>query len=186
MFGGGFLFVLALAGGTIWSKPPLRDALIELAKQKTHLAKSYGQKGIAKVKEDFDKAGTVPAGEGADNPIANLIIPKFAQLPKDLPEDVPVFQPSTVNLSSVKDVSEGKKSYTIIMTAGGVDPDTVAKFYTEKMREQGWVMDEALGLSGRVAVVGKKPDAILNISILDTSGSSQLTINYTPRVVVQQ
>jgi hypothetical protein len=80
---------------------------------------------------DNETGETFSFGEGAD-------------LPEEFPNDVPLYQPSTVLASSS---SNNNQDFTVSLQTSD-DFDTVADFYDDEIESEGWEVDDNASFSG--------------------------------------
>ena len=93
------------------------------------------------------------------------------QIPKDFPEDVPLYQPAKA--VGALEVTSG---YSVTLTTP--DPvDKVAASYKEQMISQGWAEQASMNMGGQtVLVYGKEGGRVTNIAVMPVEGETTITV----------
>jgi len=93
------------------------------------------------------------------------------EIPKDFPEDVPLYQPG--------------KAVSAVVVAGGYSvtlttPDAVDKVatnYKAQMTAQGWAEQASMNMGGQtVLVYGKEEGRVVNIAVMPVEGATTITV----------
>ena len=93
------------------------------------------------------------------------------QIPKDFPEDVPLYQPAKA--VGALEVTGG---YSVTLTTS--DPvDKVAASCKEQMVSQGWTEQASMNMGGQtVLVYGKEGGRVTNIAVMPVDGETTITV----------
>ncbi|RJX34394.1 MAG: hypothetical protein C4531_04040 [Desulfurivibrio sp.] len=93
------------------------------------------------------------------------------EIPKDFPEDVPLYQPSRA--VSAVEVAGG---YSVTLTTPDA-VDKVAANYKEQMTAQGWAEQASMNMGGQnVLVYGKGEGRVANIAVMPVEGETTITV----------
>ena len=100
------------------------------------------------------------------------------KLAKDFPKDIPIYKPSTVQMSQV--FKNGRNAMATFSTKDNFDK--VLNFYKDALEKNDWALGGEMSIGGMTMIQGKKGDFSLNLSILkgedgDTSINMAMTEN---------
>ena len=96
-----------------------------------------------------------------------------AEIPKDFPADVYIYQPSRV--MTAMDMSEGG----VLALATADDAPTVAETYKREMTARSWSEQSAVKNGERLVLVYEKEERIANITIGSMDGAAQILVTVT-------
>ncbi len=97
------------------------------------------------------------------------------ELPKNFPDDIPVYEPSTVTFK----LSQDQNGSVILGTSKSYD--TVVSYYTSEMKKEGWTEDTNAEFNDSTILSYNKTDWIASVTISkDDTGdySTVITITY--------
>lgn len=99
---------------------------------------------------------------------------KNTELPKDFPQDVPVYQPMTLIMAQSQ-----KEKNTFILSATSADAvSKIAAFYTEETKKQGWSEVSNMDQGEKMHAVNyKKEGRVLNVVMATTDEGTSIMIN---------
>ena len=93
------------------------------------------------------------------------------EIPKDFPEDVPLYQPARAVSAVV--VAGG---YSVTLTTPDA-VDKVAANYKAQMTAQGWAEQATMNMGGQtVLVYGKEEGRVVNIAVMPVEGATTITV----------
>jgi hypothetical protein len=93
------------------------------------------------------------------------------EIPKDFPEDVPLYQPARAVSAVV--VAGG---YSVTLTTPDA-VDKVAANYKAQMTAQGWAEQASMNMGGQtVLVYGKEEGRVVNIAVMPVEGATTITV----------
>jgi hypothetical protein len=93
------------------------------------------------------------------------------EIPKDFPEDVPLYQPASAVSAVV--VAGG---YSVTLTTPDA-VDKVAANYKAQMTAQGWAEQATMNMGGQtVLVYGKEEGRVVNIAVMPVEGATTITV----------
>jgi len=92
------------------------------------------------------------------------------EIPKDFPEDVPLYQPSKA--VGAVEVTGG---YSVSLTTGD-DITKVASSYKEQMTSQGWSEQASMNMGGQTILVYEKDGRATNIAVMSLDGETRITV----------
>ena len=93
------------------------------------------------------------------------------EIPKDFPEDVPLYQPARAVSAVV--VAGG---YSVTLTTPDA-VDKVAANYKVQMTAQGWAEQTSMNMGGQtVLVYGKEEGRVVNIAVMPVEGATTITV----------
>lgn len=93
------------------------------------------------------------------------------EIPKDFPEDVPLYQPARAVSAVV--VAGG---YSVTLTTPNA-VDKVAANYKAQMTAQGWAEQATMNMGGQtVLVYGKEEGRVVNIAVMPAEGATTITV----------
>jgi len=82
------------------------------------------------------------------------------ELPKNLPDDIPIYKPSKVATSQIM----GEKNMMLNLTTDD-DASTVTKFYEQKLKEKGWTIGQVMNFGPAMIMNSTKGNKELNVTI---------------------
>jgi len=98
-----------------------------------------------------------------------------AQIPNNLPKDIPVYKPADVTMSQV--MGDGEKFMLGLSTKD--DSKAVAKFYNTALPNKGWKIGNVLSMGPTTILQGKKGSQKLLVTINTDDKQTIISLAYT-------
>ena len=94
------------------------------------------------------------------------------KLADGFPKDIPIYQPSTVQMSQIM---ESGKTIMASLTADD-DIEKVVQFYKKALPEAGWKVSGEMTMGGTALIQGEKGEKELNVSVNREEGKTVISL----------
>jgi hypothetical protein len=94
------------------------------------------------------------------------------KLADGFPKDIPIYQPSTVQMSQIM---ESGKTIMASLTADD-DAEKVLQFYKKALPEAGWKVSGEMNMGGTALIQGEKGEKELNVSVNKEQGKTVISL----------